>query len=89
MSIEASKMLKLKKILEAACAHAIRPKYIAGTYGDILDDFRKNVTLTPAEMDEIITNHHFTREGLAETHRLLKILWNYQLRSSTPKLEDP
>ena len=62
--------------------NAIRPYLIAGTYGDILDDFRKTVKLTPAEMDEIIVNHNFTTESLEETHRLLKILWNYQIASS-------
>ena len=61
----------------------IRPHLIAGTYGDVLDDFRKNVKLTPAEMDEIIVNHNFTTESLEETHRLFKILWNYHMRSLT------
>lgn len=65
----------------------IRPRLIAGTYGDILDNFRKNVKLTPTEMDEIIVNHNFTSESLQETHRLLKILWNYQVRGSTPKVK--
>ncbi len=60
----------------------IRPHMIAGTYGDLLDDFRKNVKLTPDEMDEIIVNHNFTQESLEETHRLFKIIWNYHMRSS-------
>ena len=67
--------------------NVIRPYLIAGSYGDILNDFRKNVKLTPAEMDEIIVNHNFTTESLEETHRLLKILWNYHIRSSMEKTQ--
>ena len=62
----------------------IRPHYIAGTYGAILADFRANIKLSASEMDDIISNHGFTRESLKETHRLFKILWNYQARSSKP-----
>ena len=61
--------------------NVIRPHLIAGSYGDLLDDFRKNVKLTSVEMDEIIVNHNFTQESLEETHRLFKILWNYHRRS--------
>lgn len=56
----------------------IRPNLINATYGDILDNFRETVKLTPTEIDEIIVNHNFTRESLEETYRLFKILWNYQ-----------
>ncbi len=62
----------------------IRPHYIAGTYGEILSDFRANIKLSASEMDDIISNHGFTRESLEETHRLFKLLWNYQARSSMP-----
>ena len=60
----------------------IRPNLIAGSYGAVLNDFRKNVKLSIDEMDEIIVNHAFTQQSLEETHRLLKILWNYQMKKS-------
>jgi len=66
----------------------IRPKLIAGTYGDVLDDFRNNVRLSASEMDEIIFNHGFSQESLEETHRLFKTLWNYQIQSSTQKTNE-
>jgi len=55
----------------------IYPKLCAGTYGTLLADFRKNVTLSIDEMDEIIVNHNFTQDSLEETFRLLKLLKNY------------
>lgn len=61
----------------------IRPKLIGGTYGDVLNDFRENVKLSASEIDDIIFNHGFSQESLEETHRLFKILWNYQIASST------
>jgi len=65
----------------------VRPPYVAGSYGDVLADFRDNVKLTAEEMDEIIFNHNFTRESLNETYRLLKVLWNYHMRSSGDKTQ--
>jgi hypothetical protein len=50
----------------------IYPYLCIGTYGTVLNDFRTNVKLSVEEMDEIIINHHFTRDSLEETHRLLK-----------------
>lgn len=71
----------------------IRPKYIVGTYGELLDDFRKSVTLSVEEMDKIIYDHRFTQHSLEETHRLFKMLWNYQQlknnsSTSTKKTEE-
>ena len=60
----------------------IYPKLIAGSWGEVLNDFRENVKLSVDEMDQIIVNHNFTQESLEETHRLLKILWNYQMRET-------
>ena len=40
----------------------IRPHLIAGTYGDLLEDVRKNVKLTLTEMDEIMDNNNYTQE---------------------------
>ena len=70
----------------------IRPKLCVGTWGEVLNDFRTNVNLTIDEMDEIIVNHNFTTDSLEESHRLLSILWSYQLRkdssTSNPKEAD-
>lgn len=60
----------------------IRPHLCIGSYGAVLNDFRMFVHLSVDEMDEIIVNHNFTKKSLEETHRLLKILWNYQVRKN-------
>jgi len=60
----------------------IYPYLCAGSYGAVLNDFRENVKLSVEEIDEIIVNHNFTQKSLEETHKLLKILWNYQVRKN-------
>ena len=68
----------------------IRPEYCAGSYGEILNDFRENVSLSVEEMDKIIYDHRFTQHSLEETHRLFKFLWNYQVlknNTSQPKVK--